>query len=242
MACNLYKVPSGLTPVTIIYNDCDGVNQSVSVPSEEDDYYFCGNFLISAPGVEEIGSCSCICYSIYNPEPGEFTFPYIDCDGNGAGILIPPGITSFCSRTPVQAAVNWISFNNNVVTLFTGNTCSSGSCVCNCYSLTNNTGIEKQLDYIDRNGLLQTITLLENGGTQKVCSIGLAYKTPGYYPVTENIDIINEGPCIYPTTTDMLLHNLIKQLGPCPDICSGVTPVGGPAGTSTIDINTGYPI
>ena len=314
MACNLYKIPSVLTPTTIIYIDCDGVTQSFAVPGGSD-YYFCSTGLITVPvETEEISICicscqsinvstieldityvdcndnivsesipssienplyvfcskylifssspepvnpvsdkdclsgtcnsntscytftptgetgiikyyavngdlidtnvslpinfcgrgifatsngvlvnnntpctsnydcnDCYCYSIYN-RGEEFTFSYTNCGGVTTGQVIPLGITSFCSVSIItQVDITPLS---NLSVLFTGDTCSSGSCVCNCYSLTNNTGSMVQPNYIDCNGLLQTI-ILEDGETQKVCSIGLSYSN------TENIYIIN---------------------------------------------------
>lgn len=43
------------------------------------------------------------------------------------------------------------------------------------------------------------------------------------------------------TTTD-LLAVLIELSGPCPNICDYTIPLGGTAGTQTINIVTGYPV
>ena len=42
--------------------------------------------------------------------------------------------------------------------------------------------------------------------------------------------------------TEIMLYELVTYSGPCPDICNGTIELGGPAGTSEIDIITGYPI
>jgi len=133
------------------------------------------------------GACPCYCYSIYNAG-SLYSFEYIDCGATGTTIHNIPttelgSTTSFCSTSFLtQDDVRPGS------TLYTGGTCSSGSCVCNCYSFTNNTGIRQNPQYVDCNGIIQSVGL-ENGETKKVCSIGLSYE--GY-----GLDIINEGPCI----------------------------------------------
>ncbi len=43
------------------------------------------------------------------------------------------------------------------------------------------------------------------------------------------------------TTTD-LLSLLIQTMGPCPAICDYTIPLGGTAGTQTINIITGLPV
>lgn len=157
------------------------------------------------------GSCPCYCYSIFN-DGGEFSLGYVDCGATGTTIhtISGPSNISFCSPSIItQQDITDLSTNSK---LYTGNTCSSGSCVCNCYSLTNNTGFMVLPNYIDCNGLLRTIRL-ENGETQKVCSIGLSYSN------TENIDIINEGPCIdgecptTPITGDCTCYYVISTNG-----------------------------
>ena len=135
------------------------------------------------------GACPCYCYSIYN-EGSPYSFEYIDCGATGTTIHNIPttelgSTTSFCSTSFLTQ--DDIQSINSI--LYTGGTCSSGSCVCNCYSFTNNTGIRQSPKYVDCNGILQTVNL-ENGETKKVCSIGLKYEGYGL------IDIINEGPCI----------------------------------------------
>ena len=154
------------------------------------------------------GSCPCYCYSIFN-DGGEFSLGYVDCGATGTTIHTISGSSniSFCSPSIItQQDITDLSTNSK---LYTGNTCSSGSCVCNCYSLTNNTGFRTQPKYIDCNGNLQTISL-ENGETQKVCSIGLSYSNTG------NIDIINEGPCVdgyCPVSGDCTCYYVISTNG-----------------------------
>jgi len=43
-------------------------------------------------------------------------------------------------------------------------------------------------------------------------------------------------------TTEQLLTELVNLSGPCPQICDGTSQLGGPEGTSIIDIITGKPI
>lgn len=43
-------------------------------------------------------------------------------------------------------------------------------------------------------------------------------------------------------TTEQLLQQLINLSGPCPSVCDGTKQIGGPEGTSDINIITGLPI
>jgi hypothetical protein len=43
-------------------------------------------------------------------------------------------------------------------------------------------------------------------------------------------------------STEQLLTELVNLSGPCPEICDGTIQLGGPYGTSVIDIITGKPI
>ena len=43
-------------------------------------------------------------------------------------------------------------------------------------------------------------------------------------------------------TTEQLLSELVSLSGPCPQICDGTIQLGGPEGTSIVDIITGKPI
>lgn len=42
--------------------------------------------------------------------------------------------------------------------------------------------------------------------------------------------------------TEILLTELVELSGPCPQICDGTVKLGGPYGTSIIDIITGKPL
>jgi hypothetical protein len=138
-------------------------------------------------------TCPCYCYTINNPN-APYTLEYVNCGTTGTTVNIVPtsviGFPEFTFCSPSIITQSDISILSTGSVLFTGGTCSSGSCVCNCYSLTNNTGSgRKQPKYIDCNGLLQTISL-ENGETQKICSLGF------HDVVISGLTITNEGPCI----------------------------------------------
>jgi hypothetical protein len=219
--------------VYLLYTDCDNNTNTIqpNISTKFETITCVQNFVSIIPGIPNDrpepnawsatyqsdctdGSCPCYCYSIFNDGP-EFSLGYVDCGATGTTIHTIYnsffGInTSFCSPSIItQQDITELSTNSK---LYTGNTCSSGSCVCNCYSLTNNNGFRTQPKYIDCNGNLQTISL-EDGETQKVCSIGLSYSD------TENIDIINEGPCIdgecpsTPITGDCTCYYVISTNG-----------------------------
>lgn len=83
MACNLYKIPQAVTPTTLTYTDCDGIDQLISVPVGAD-YYFCSIDLIVAPAETELVSeCKCQCFYVYSTGIlPEINISYVDCYGN----------------------------------------------------------------------------------------------------------------------------------------------------------------
>jgi len=190
--------------VNLLYVDCNGVTNFLEPQpvtgggSLSDGYTICTQNVVSViPGVRSQtsqwaatygndcvdNSCPCYCYSIVNRND-TFSLEYTECGSISATTHnIPTGVTTFCSTsiiTQQEIAQRGI--------LYIGGACSSGSCVCNCYSLSNTTEVTIKPQYIDCNGIIQSVGL-ENGETKKVCSIGLSYE--GY-----GLDIINEGPCI----------------------------------------------
>lgn len=122
MSCNLYKIPQAVTPVTIIYADCDGIDQLVAVPVGAD-YYFCSTNLISVPeGIVEISIChtpTCDCYSIEANQTYEIT--YLDCDDNVISIAgVSESKISFCAKAILYDSTGVVS---------KGYPCINGLCI-----------------------------------------------------------------------------------------------------------------
>ena len=214
MACNLYKVPSELTPATIIYTDCDGVDQVVSVPGGGD-YYFCSTSIISGPPeIELIGLCSCNCFAI-NVTSGA-TIDYYDCDNNqlilnlSADTINP--IYTFCAS---QVNTTSVPFEPII------KDCLTGSCDSNptCYTFTPS-GETSVVKYFDINGDIAQIsnpTLEVN-----ICSRGVITYLGGNLinsnnPCTSNTDC-NDCGCYEFTSNN--IDNEIRYVE-----CDGITTV-----------------
>lgn len=108
---------------------------------------------------------------------------------------------------------------------------------CNCYKIIQDSSGDCSVNYIDCNGDSQVITISADT-TNYLCAKTIV--NSGCTSVTYNSPCFN-GECLT-GTTEILLYKLMVLSGPCPDICDGTTPVGGPEGTSTINIITGEPI
>ena len=234
MACNLYKVPSVLTPTTIIYIDCDGVVQSVSVPGG-DDYYFCSTSLIDGPGVEEIGICNCSCQSI-NVSTIGLDITYVDCNDNIVSESIPSSIENplyvFCSKYLITSS------SINPVNPVSDKDCLSGTCNSDtsCYTFTP-TGETGNIKYYAVNGDLIDINV----------NLPINFCGRGIFSTSNGV-LVNEGPCIdgecptTPTTRDLLIQKLNSLRGPCPEVCDGSKKIGGITGTDEINIITQNPL
>lgn len=108
---------------------------------------------------------------------------------------------------------------------------------CNCYKIIQDSSGECFVDYYDCNGDSQSILLSANTTTY-LCAktiVGSNCSSATYNSPCFNGECLTGG-------TEILLYKLISQSGPCPDICDGTTQLGGPEGTSVIDIITGKPI
>lgn len=149
-------------------------------------------------------SCPCYCYSI-NTRSQPFSLEYQECGSISATTHnIPIGVTTFCSASIItQQEVGQRGI------LYIGGACSSGSCVCNCYSLSNTTEVTIKPYYIDCNNTEQQADILA-GETQKICSLGFRDV------VITGLTITNEGPCINgycPVSGDCTCYYVISTNG-----------------------------
>jgi len=132
-----------------------------------------------------------------------------------------------------------------------GNLCVGGNCptfFCQCYTITNN-GLSTDVGvvYLDCNNQIVT-QVINPTETYSFCALNVQYLNgrgaitpifPADFLVTNSGDCFN-GQCEQSLSIeDQLLLGLLAKYGPCPSICDGSTPVGGPAGISTVDIKTG---
>ena len=240
MACTLYTIT--LDDVcTLDIQNCDGINTSITFTPNEisipQDFAFCaisvGEESPCAFRVVDNGECACSCYLIYSEEEVPPTIKYVDCDNNiieytliNDGVYIPS--LKVCSKgIIVSTGCTVVNFGD----------CNGAPCHiqdCQCYTVP--AGSVPDVYYLDcASGLLRHKT--ESEEPYSFCAQAIISSTGDLQQLYPCFN----GECLT-GATDILLYDLIKLSGPCPDICSGVTPVGGPAGTSTININTGYPI
>jgi hypothetical protein len=105
---------------------------------------------------------------------------------------------------------------------------------CRCYKITQGASGSCTFDYIDCDGVAQSATVGDSS-TENLCIRSVISTDCDSY--TDNAPCY-DGVCLT-GTTDQLLYSLLNTLGPCPDICDGTTPVGGPAGIGLVDIRTG---
>jgi hypothetical protein len=105
---------------------------------------------------------------------------------------------------------------------------------CRCYKIVQGGSGACDFNYIDCNGVSGTTSFLAES-TNYLCIRSVVSTTCD--SVSDNAPCYN-GVCLT-GTTDQLLYGLLNTLGPCPDICDGTTPVGGPAGIGLVDIRTG---
>jgi hypothetical protein len=243
MACNLHTIT--LTGVcTLDIQNCDGINTSITFTPNEtgtpQDFAFCAISYdeenpCTVESVDVIGECTCNCYLIYSEEEVQPTIKYVDCNNNiidytliNDGVYLPS--LKVCSKgIIVSTGCTVVDFGD----------CNGAPCHiqdCQCYTIP--AGNDSDVYYLDcAGGLLN----YKDGVSEEPYSFcAQAIVGVSGAPLQQLYPCFN-GECLT-GATDILLYDLIKLSGPCPDICSGVTPVGGPAGTSTIDINTGYPI
>ncbi len=105
---------------------------------------------------------------------------------------------------------------------------------CRCYKIVQGGSGTCDFNYIDCNGVSQTTNFLDNS-TNYLCIRSVVSTTCD--SVSDNAPCYN-GQCLT-GTTDQVLYGILTTLGPCPDVCDGTTPVGGPAGIGLVDIRTG---
>ena len=242
MACTLYTIT--LDDVcTLDIQNCDGINTSITFTPNEigtpQDFAFCAiSYDTDNPctsSIVEIGECTCSCYLIYSEEEVPPTIKYVDCDNNiieytliSDGVSIPS--LKLCSKgIIVSTGCTVVNFGD----------CNGAPCHiqdCQCYTIP--AGNDSDVYYLDC--VSNLLHYKEGVSAEPYSFCAQAIVLASGDPLQQLYPCFN-GECLT-SASDILLYNLIKQSGPCPDICSGVTPVGGPAGTSTIDINTGYPI
>jgi hypothetical protein len=105
---------------------------------------------------------------------------------------------------------------------------------CRCYKITNGGAEPCTTVYYDCNNTIQPLeTPGESSTTLCANSFGDS--------ACDSISMIGNcynGVCLT-GSTEQLLYDILTTLGPCPDICDGTAQLGGPAGTSLIDIRTG---
>ena len=107
---------------------------------------------------------------------------------------------------------------------------------CRCYKITNSGVISCTTAYYDCNNNL--VTYEQDPGVGFICANSIESSA------CDSISVFGacyNGQCLT-GTTEQLLYNLLTTLGPCPDVCDGTAKLGGPAGTSLIDIKTGLPL
>ena len=107
---------------------------------------------------------------------------------------------------------------------------------CSCYKIVQ-VGVDCVVDYTDCNGVPQSLNVVENT-TNYLCARSING--------TDCNSVVYNSPCFngicLTGSSEILLYTLITESGPCPDICDGTIPLGGPEGTSEINIITGEPI
>lgn len=109
---------------------------------------------------------------------------------------------------------------------------------CRCYKIIQGSSGPCTFDYIDCNGVAQSAAVADSS-TEYLCIRSVVSSDCDSY--TDNAPCYN-GVCLT-GSTEQLLYGLLTTLGPCPDVCDGTAPgIGGPAGTSLIDIKTGLPL
>ena len=108
---------------------------------------------------------------------------------------------------------------------------------CRCYKIIQGASGSCDFNYIDCNGISGTTSFLANS-TNYICVKSIISSNCDSY--SDNAPCYNR-QCLT-GTTEQLLYGLLTTLGPCPDVCDGTTPLGGPTGTSLIDIKTGLPL
>jgi hypothetical protein len=186
--------------------------------------------------------CPCKCH--YTLAGGDTNIlRYFDCDSNASATSIPAnsGLHKLCSTYIILSS----EFVYN-----TDNLCNTGVCptfFCQCYTVTNNGLAENDgVLYLDCNN--QIITQIINPAeTYSFCAQNVLPVVEGKVSANFPIDfsVTNSGDCFNGqceqslSIEDQLLLDILAKYGPCPDICDGLTPVGGPAGTSIIDIKNG---
>jgi hypothetical protein len=191
-------------------------------------------------------TCPCKCYYTLAGN-SDVILRYFDCNGIIQGVVITAGsnLNKKCTRGIISTSGFY-----SIVFYNTNNLCITDVCptfFCQCYTVTNN-GLTEDSGILylncDNQIVTQTINPTE---TYIFCAQNVQYyldsKASPNFPV--DFTVTNSGDCFNGqceqslSIEDQLLLDILAKYGPCPGICDGSTPVGGPAGTSIIDIKNG---
>lgn len=191
--------------------------------------------------------CPCKCYYTI-AENTDKVLRYFDCDSNAQAITIlaDSGLLKNCNTFIIPGLSSPIVMYNS------GNLCVGGNCptfFCQCYSVTNN-GLDNNVGivYLNCDSNMSTDILIAPGETFTFCALNIQYLdgVGGITPIfPEDFTVTNSGDCFNGqceqslSIEDQLLLDILAKYGPCPSICDGSTPVGGPNGTDITDIKTG---
>ena len=200
MACNLYKIPQAATPATLTYTDCDGINQTVSVPGGTD-YYFCSTNLISVPTeTEDLGECKCQCFFVYSTGTlPDINVYYVDCDGNLATLNNLTAGMRFCGLKFLNANDSSgaiIGTDGSQCILGEGYNCQDFDPT--CYTISNGEGNPVRIYYIDSTGQPQVIN--DNGPIDFCATYVLTTSYDEYGNLTPGVPegtVTANGVCVF---------------------------------------------
>jgi hypothetical protein len=236
------------------YVDCDnnlqltpivGVGNYIQVCAKVLSFDDGGSWATSNGGACTDNKCPCKCYYTVADTESSTIVRYFNCDSVATAQEILPnsGLYKTCGTFDI------------VGTLYdSGSLCVSGNCptfFCQCYTVTNN-GLNSGNGVVYLNCDSQIVTQIINPTeTYTFCALNVLYYLTTANPVVitpnfpESFSVTNSGDCFNGqceqslSIEDQLLLDILAKYGPCPDICDGTTPVGGPNGTDITDIKTG---
>lgn len=249
--CNTVQ-NTGLTTEKFRYVDCNddlitsadiGPNSYIQICAKTVSFDLGGDSWSTSTGNTcTDNKCPCKCYYIVADTESSTIVRYFDCDSVATAQEILPnsGLYKTCGTFDI------------VGTLYdSGSLCVVGNCptfFCQCYTVTNNgETTDVGVAYLDCNNQIVT-QVINPTETYSFCAQNVQYldnignvlpNFPVDFSVTNSGDCFN-GQCVSSLSIeDQLLLDILAKYGPCPGICDGSTPVGGPAGTNIIDIKNG---